>query len=167
MYRYIIRRKTDQPEVYIDMIKSAAGKYVSGMPYVMTLIEEVVAEATINGKSVSISHDMGRVIGSSDVVKTTDTDIIYYACPAKSEEYRRFARNKHPEPSRHLSIVINEDASGDYEVTDVWIGRMLPNNQYDASGKESVFWQTHAYAHDTIKVQSKTITTKRPQLVSD
>jgi hypothetical protein len=73
---------------------------------------------------------MGRVIGSTDIVRTSDTDRIYYAQPLKAVVYSRFARNRRPQPSNILTVVLMQDPDGSYQALDTWMSTKQPTAKH-------------------------------------
>ena len=150
--------------IYIDLISSPAAKYLSRRPYVINLIREILPATQFNGKRIVIEHDMGRNIGSTDIVKTNSNDLIYYAQPIKSQVFSRFAKNRYPQPSQLLTIIVEQDADGNYEVINTWIGPSspaFPGDEYETA-KSKVYWQDHALVQDAQLIQSKSITKDCP-----
>lgn len=160
MYKYVITESPLGYEVYIDLITSSAGHYVSRQPHVINLIKEVVTPMNLTNSSLTIMHDMGRVIGNSNIVETTEKDTIYYALPFKKKVFGRYAKNRNPSPSSHLTILLSKDAEGNYEVHDTWVGPYTPPFPGDErmTAKSKPYWETHALAQDEHTIQSKSIT---------
>lgn len=146
--------------IYVNLISSSAGHYVSRRPYVINLIEEVLNPMELRGERVIIEHDMGRIIGNTDIVETNEKDTIYYAQPNKLEVFSRFVKNKLPQPSPKLTIIAQQDAAGDYEVCDAWIGPSSPPFPGDehATTASKDYWLTHALVHEAQPIQTKTVT---------
>jgi hypothetical protein len=118
----------------------------------------------LKGKRIVIEQDMGRDIGTTDIVSTGGNDNIYYAQALKSEIFLRFAKNRFPQSSTTLTIVVEKDDDGNYEVSDTWIGAKhpaFPGDELETSDSKT-FWQTHALVHDAITIQSKSITKECP-----
>ncbi|HSW79817.1 MAG TPA: hypothetical protein VLG47_03500 [Candidatus Saccharimonadales bacterium] len=154
----------DAYDIYINLISSSAGHYISRRPHLIGLVKELLSNITLRGARIVIEQDMGRGIGTSDIVATSDTDIIYYAQPLKSEVYSRFAKNRYPQSSSLLTVVVARDSDGNYEVCDAWVGSKhpaFPGDQH-ATAESKEYWKTHALVHDAQVVQSKTITKTCP-----
>jgi hypothetical protein len=160
MYKYVIIESATGYEVYVNLITSPAGQYLSRQPYIINLIKEVLTPMRLGDKRITIERDMGRVIGNTDIVETTEKDTIFYAQPAKKSVFSRYARNRYPSPSRKLTILLERDADGNYEVHDTWVGPCSPPFPGDerATAKSRDYWETHALVQDAQAVQSKTIT---------
>jgi len=160
MYKYPITQSSNGHEVYVNLIASSAGHYLSRQPYVLNLIKEVVASMNLTAPRVTIERNMGRVVGNTDIVETTEKDTIFYAQPYKKSVFSRYAKNRFPSPSHELTIILERDTDGNYEVTDTWIGPCSPPFPGDENetAKSKSYWQTHALVQDAQPVQAKTIT---------
>lgn len=147
-------------DIYVNSIESPAGQYLSRRPYVYGLIRELLANRKLRGSRVVIEKNMGRNIGTTDIVATTDKDNIYYAQALRSDVYTRFAKNRYPQVSDTLTVILERDSDGNYEVTNIWIGSSHPAFPGDEHAtKESFdYWKTHAYVQDAQIIQSKTLT---------
>src|SRR3989344_4792470 len=160
MYRFVIAKISDDREIYVDLITSSAGKYLSRQPYVLNLIREVLKPLKLTDAQITIERDMGRVIGNTDIVETTDKDIIFYAQPYKKSVFSRYAKNRYPLPSDKLTLILEKDSDGNYELADTWIGPFsppFPGDEHETVKSRS-YWETHALVQDAQVVQSKTIT---------
>lgn len=160
MYRHIIAAIANGREIYVNMIDSSAGHYLSRRPYVINLIKEVLEPMELTDSLISMEYDMGRVIGNTDIVETSDKDTIYYARPYKKSFFSRYAKNRNPSPSQMLTIILLQDEDGNYELSDTWIGPYSPPFPGDENEtiKSKTYWENHALVQDIHVVQSKTIT---------
>ncbi len=164
MYRYVISDTPGSYEVYVNLITSSAGHYLSRQPYVLGLIKEVLDSVKLKDSNVTIERDMGRVIGNTDIIETTEKDTIYYAKANKKLVFSKFAKNRFPAPSQQLTICLVKDLDGNYDVLDTWIGPStppFPGDVNETSGSK-LYWDTHALVQDAQSVQSKTITKECP-----
>ena len=164
MYKFMLDETNDEYDIYINLISSSAGRYLSRRPHIIPLVKELLSNNKIKGKRVVIEQDLGRNIGTADVVVTSDNDIIYYAQPPKSEVYSRIAKNRYAQPCSLLTVVLAQDNDGNYEVTDTWIGSNHPAFPGDnhATAYSNKYWKTHALVQDAQIIQSKTITKTCP-----
>lgn len=160
MYKYTILESGTGYEVYVNLIDSLAGHYLSRQPYVINLMKEVLLAQKLTGPTLVVEKDMGRVIGNTDIIETTEKDTIYYAQPVKQTVFSRYAKNRFPKPSRKLTLHLSKDQNGDYEVTDAWIGPScppFPGGQNETSASKA-YWESHALVQDAQPVQSRSIT---------
>src|SRR5256885_12271874 len=111
--------------VYVDLIRSRAAKHIAQQPHLLGLVEEVLRQTALQGPAINLEHDMGRVIGYSSVVSTTDADTVFYAQLLRDTTYTRFVKNGKPLPTPYLTIVLRSgEGKGSYELYDTWIGRL-------------------------------------------
>lgn len=164
MYKFILDETNNDYCIYINLISSPAGRYLSRRPHVIALVRELLANKKLHGRRVIVERDLGRNIGTTDIVSTSDSDNIYYAQPLKSEIYSRFAKNRYAQPSSLLTIIVVRDSDGNYEVTDTWVGAnhpAFPGDKY-ATIDSNDYWKTHALVQDAQIIQSKSITKTWP-----
>ena len=160
MNKFTIVESTNGHEIYVNLIVSPAGQYLSRHPHVINLIKEALTTAELSGSRVVVEQDMGRGIGTTDIIVTTDKDVIYYAQPVKTEVFSRFARNKFPQVCQTLTIIAEQDIEGNYEIRDTWVGPFSPPFPGDEleTAESKAYWETHALVQDAQPIQSKTIT---------
>lgn len=151
-------------DVYVNLISSPAGIYLSRRPYIVGILKEILAKKKLRGKRIVIEQDMGRGIGTTDVVSTSDQDTIYYAQAFKTDVYSRFAKNRLPQVSNTLTVIAEQDEDGNYEISDTWVGPNRPAFPGDSheSGDSRVFWESHALVHNAVSIQTKSVTKKCP-----
>lgn len=146
--------------IYVNLISSSAGQYLSRRPYLIALLKRLPSLKQLDGARVVIEEDIGRNIGTTDIISTKDSDIIYYAQALKSDVFSRFARNRYPQSSSIITLIVVQDDEGNYEVSDIWIGANHPAfpGDEDETVESRAYWQTHALVHDALAIQSKSIT---------
>ncbi len=136
--------------------------------------EDTFLETRKIGDSIEFSQkEIDTIFFFSDVQKAkringnlvlNDKDSIYYAKPVKSEIYIRFVKNRGPQPSNTLTVIAELDDDGNYEISNAWIGPKCPAfpGEELESADSKAYWQSHALAHDTHVVQSRSITKECP-----
>jgi hypothetical protein len=86
------------------------------------------------------------MVGTTDLVETTDQDEIVYAMRPRRQVYSRFAKNKTPVPSSWITIVLYKAANDEYSLHTVFVGRntpSFPGGDY-LPEQSRKFWSTHA-----------------------
>jgi hypothetical protein len=151
-------------EVYVDLIHSPAAAHIGEQPYILSLAKELLAATKLTGAKVSIEHDFGRVIGTTEIVETTEKDAIVYAKRMKQPNYSRFVKRRQFAPSNYLSMLITKDDSGNYELQDVWIGRHAPPfpTEEEKAPESETYWANHAIVLDGQALQLRTLTKDAP-----
>lgn len=162
--RHQIATAKDGSIVYVDLIESAAAESISQHPYLLGLIKELMEQTKLSGAKLYFDQDMGRNIGSSDVVETSEKDVILYAQALKSDSYKRFVKNGKPQSTQYISVVLAKDDEGNYELTNTWVGPLRPpqpgtDNETKAGRK---FWESHAFILDREPIKLRTLTKTRP-----
>ncbi len=114
--------------VYIDLVRSQAAGQIARQPRLLTLAKEALQGATVSGSEPNIEQDMGRVIGHSFVVETTEKDTVIYAQCLNDKTFSRFVKHGRPSPTNYLTILLKQDGDS-YELHDTWIGRLRPPDQ--------------------------------------
>jgi hypothetical protein len=160
MYKYDIGESKNGRELYVNLITSSAGHYLSRQPYLIRLIKEVLAPMNFTAAEVLVERDMGRIIGNTNIVTTSEKDSVFYAQPSKKTIASRYVKNRSLTPSTTLTILLVQDTNDNYEIVDTWIGPFCPPFPGDerATSASRDYWETHALVADTEIVQFKTIT---------
>ncbi len=164
MYKFMLTVAESDHEVYVNLISSPAGHYLSRQPHVISLLKEALNSIDFSGERIVIELNMGRTIGNTDIVETSDKDTIYYAQPLKTDVYSRYAKHRYPQPSQNLTIVAVKDNDGGYEIQDTWVGAACPPfpGGEHATAASKIYWQNHALVDNAQAIQTKTITRDCP-----
>lgn len=164
MYIYAVGVSRNGRQVYVSIINSSAGRYFSRQPYLIAIAKGVVETLELAEKELSITQDVGHTIGHSNIVATNDEDSIFYACLLKQTQMMRFARNRSMELSRELSITLNEDGEGNYELTDAWIGSAHPPfpSAPNANNNSKAYWLNHALTDGSERIDLHSRTSVYP-----
>lgn len=164
MIKHPVAKTQDGTPVYVDLIKSPASNTISHQPHVVTLISEVLATTSPQGKKSTIEFNFGRTIGNCEIVSTSEKDHIMYAKPLGRDTFFRFVRRRQPEQTSFITIILLLDSDGDYELHDVWMGRDMPgmpgSNNETSESKD--FWENHAWVLEGFPVQNRTLTLTSP-----
>lgn len=150
--------------VHVDLIQSQAAKHIAQQPHLLNLIAEALKQTTLSGANAKIEQDMGRVIGYNFVIKTADSNGVFYAQLLRDDTYTRFIKNGKPLATRYLSMILRQDEDGAYELSDAWIGRMSPPRPgtADETAESKPYWATHAIILSNESLQLRTVTKECP-----
>jgi hypothetical protein len=108
---------------------------------------------------------MGRNIGYSDQLETREKDLIFYARQAHSDgNYTRFVKHRKSDQTSFLTIKLQIDDNGNYELMDAWIGRLFPPipSSELASEQSKAYWENHAVVFNGQPLLASTITKECP-----
>lgn len=162
--QHTITTSANGREVYVYLTQTPVAAQISRQPHLATLIKEVVGQLNLTAPRVSIEQDMGRTIGYSELLQTTDTDTIFYAKQTKSDTYTRFVKNKKSDATSFLSVVLVQDDTGNYELKDVWIGKAFPPLPGDKleTNMSKPYWENHAVVYNGQPILASTQTKDCP-----
>jgi hypothetical protein len=146
--------------VYVDLVKSKAATNIALQPKLLGLVKELIQQTKLTTDAVHMESDMGRPLGYSAIVETTDKDTILYAQLLRDDTFTRFTKNGKALATQHLAVILKRDESGDYELHDTWIGRLTPARPgtEDETPASKAFWENHAFVFDGQPLQLRTVT---------
>jgi len=121
-------------------------------------LEDLLRKCEFTQPFVNHSFDYGYTIGENDCVKTSDKDVIYYAQRQNRKGLTRFVKNREPEPTNFVTIVMKFDKAGSYYVMitafvgkkaepEIWDLNSIRRDArgFDAAMEASLqFWAKHA-----------------------
>ncbi|MBC7581621.1 hypothetical protein H7097_02000 [Aeromicrobium sp.] len=161
---HIIGVSANDKRVYANLMNKALASNISGNPHLLRLAEDAVTSSQLKGPVVQIEYDMGRAIGRSDIVETTDADAIFYARQTKAAGFTRFVKNRTASSTEFVTVSMARDDDDEYEITNIWIGKSFPvtPDHADATPLSTEFWATHAVLYNGQPIVSSTLTKTSP-----
>ncbi len=133
-------------EIVKDRLQSFLRKDVK--PFLAEALAKIDA---IDRYYIHLKIDMGREIGHSICVETTESDEIIFAQRTNRKGITRFVKNRNPIPSSTIVVILKraqgEEGEDDfYIMTTAYIGNTAPHEPWDAKATEDSlpFWSTHA-----------------------
>lgn len=151
-------------DVYVDMESSHAATHFAHQPELFGAVREVISSIDAEGNVVRVETDLGRVIGETDLVETTEQDEIVYARrPLRGVQYSRFVKNKSSSPTSWVTVDLRKDGEN-YRIYTAFVGRLAPSfpgGDFLAE-KSREFWSTHALVWGSQEVVLGTETTECP-----
>jgi hypothetical protein len=151
-------------EVYVNLIQSPAARHISQQPHILRLAVRLLQNAKLADDNVALEYDFGHPIGTTDTVETTAKDTIVYAKQLKQEAYTRFVKRRSLASSSNLTLYLQRDNDGNYELHDIRVGRPtppLPGGDDETTDSKS-FWQNHAIVLEGQPLQMSTVTKTSP-----
>lgn len=162
MQQFICKTENNQ-SVFIDTETSNARLHILENPNLLDLVKEVLEQSEVSGEKAAIEKDLGREIGETTLVETSDTDEIIYAKRLHRDTFTRFVKNRQPAKTNYITVILNKADNG-YELWSAWCGRLVPTSpgtdQEMSTTRE--FWAQHALVFDPKIIQADTITTTYP-----
>lgn len=162
--KHLIGHTHNGISVYVDLIGSQAAKHIAQQPQLLALAREMLRESAVNDSEISIEYDMGRSIGYSFVVSTSEKDTVLYAQLVRDTTYTRFVKNGKPVATQYLTAKLRRDNDEGYELYDIWIGNHRPPRPgcEDETNESKSYWANHAFVLDGQPLQSQSITKTCP-----
>jgi hypothetical protein len=162
--KHPVAKAKNDVTVYVNLIGSQASESIAQHPYLLGLVKETLQKTNLTGPRLYFDKDMGRPIGSGNVVETSEKDTILYAQALKGEVYKRYVKNGRPQPTQHITIILSRDDEGNYELIDTWVGQKRPPHPgtSDETKASRLYWTNHAFVLDREPIKLRTLTKTCP-----
>lgn len=164
MSKHAIGRSRNGIEVYAQLTQNPLATSIARNPRLLHLVATAIASLDLTDQDMTISHDMGRSIGYSDILETREKDTVFYAQTSKLPVYTRFVKQRSAEQTSIMTMQLQLDTDGCYRLTNVWIGKEYPPlPSTDATTTQSMeYWSKHAVVFNGQAILSSTITKTCP-----
>ena len=133
---------------------------------VQEVLPEALSRTRSNGRSfIEEQVDFDRVVGKRICVRTTATDDIVWAKRPKRSGFSRFVRNREPEPTTSMVVILKKAAyKGGYVLITAYFGQKAGPEPWDRHATESSrkFWKEHALVWGSMPVVEGTVTDHDP-----
>ena len=161
--RELLCKSLNDKNVFLNVDETNIGLHIIGNPNLIDLVKEVVLSSDLKGKNIGIEKDLGRIVGQTSCVTTTESDEIVYAKRLYRDSFSRFVKNRALEDTSFVSVVLFEKEYG-YLIWSAWCGRLVPTSP-DSTGRMKTsegFWSNHALVYDESLIQPETVTKIKP-----
>ncbi len=155
-------------KVYYDPINSHAATRLKDTPQLRGLVIELVGKLDLHG-DIGTHVDMGRVVGTCDVVDVDDSDQIVYGLRKNRDEdgLVPFTKSRPGDPCRDIAVHLVKQPNDSYILSSTWIGTFDDDDEPfpsspNANERSVDFWNKHAFVYGSQEIQAGTETTKRP-----
>lgn len=145
-------------QVYYNSMDSHAATHFADTPKLKELVVEVLRGRDINNDNLEVDLDMGRTIGTCDVVETDDSDEIVYAMRKNRSEqgFVPFTKSRDTQPSSYISIALIANLDGTYQISSAWIGTWddppFPQQPH-ATQESKSYWSRHAFVWGSQEIE--------------
>lgn len=147
-------------EIVYDRFRSHLGADLGG------LVKEVLADiSSLNRNSLEEEVELGRLIGTTNLVETTEDDDIVFAKRINRKGYSRLVKLKvGPESSTLYVKLIRAKKKDAYILVTAFVGKKTPPEPLPGSDSKKLkkFWSTHALSYENVNIQQGTETTVVP-----
>lgn len=154
--------------VTYDPVHSHAATHLEDTPQLKELVAEVVSRMNLNGEEIKTHVDLGRIVGTCDVVEVDEMDDIVYAMRKNREEDGPvpFTKTREATPCSSVAVHLVPQPDGSYELSSAWIGVFEEDEPFpgspDATEKSAEYWRHYAFVRGSQEVIPGTETTERP-----
>lgn len=130
---------------------------------------EVLQHMDLEEDTITTHVDMGRVVGTCDVVKVDAGDEIVYGKRKNRDQdgLVPFTKSRSGDPCSTVAIHLIKQANGDYVLSSTWIGVFGGDDEPfpqapDATERSKDFWNKHAFVWGSQEIQAGTLTHNCP-----
>jgi hypothetical protein len=156
--------------VAYEPIYSHAATHFEDTPQLEKLVAEVIKDLNLTGESVTKHFDMGRIIGTCDVVDVDESDEIVYGQRKNraSDGLVPFTKSRKGSPCQYVAVQLLPQSKDLYILASAWIGTFDPKedqpfpNSPDATSESISYWDTHAFVYGSQEIVPGTQTPIRP-----
>lgn len=156
-------------KVTYDPVYSHAATHLEDTPGLEDLVAEAVGDMNLSGEEIKTHVDMGRVVGTCDVVEIDETDAVVYAARKNRKEdgLVPFTKTRKATPCSSVAIHLVPHADGSYELSSAWIGVFDDDDEPfpgspDATEKSAEYWSHYAFVWGSQGIITGTETSERP-----
>lgn len=133
--------------VVVDVPVDHLKQHIDVMAHLGLVVSGITAG---DQRIIKTEIDMGRVIGTTDCVKTDRYDDVVYARREGRAWDTRFVLDREPEPCSHITVVMKRNGD-QYKLLTAYIGRMAEKEPDDLSIRDNLefmrakhYWDSHA-----------------------
>lgn len=169
MAREFLCRSANGREVFFDTVDSHAVMHFDGKPELRGLVCEVLGGMELVKPEIASHFDLGRVIGTSDVVTVDEGDEIVYGVRRNCERdgLVPFVKGRNGESCRTVALHVVRQPDESYMLSSAWIGEFGGDDEPfpqapDATERSIDYWDHHAFVYGSQEMIAGTETTQRP-----
>jgi hypothetical protein len=165
MPRYeTIGQSANHKNVIYDPVSSHAATHLEDTPQLAGLVREVIAGMTLEEDELATYVDLGRVVGSCDVVEVDEGDEIVYGMRKNRTDdgYVPFTKSRQGDPCPYVSVHLIKNSDDAYVLSSAWIGTYGEDDEpfpqsSNATDQSIPFWKKHAFVWGSQEIQPGTI----------
>lgn len=153
--------------IVFDPVNSHTATHFNDAPTLRSVARGLLSKMTLEDNLIARDVDMGKVIGTSDVVEIDNSDEIVYAMRKNREDqgYVPFTKSQSSQPSTKISIYLAKKDEDTYELSSVWVGEyespMFPQMS-NATAESIPYWSKHAFVWGSQEIIPGSTLTKCP-----
>jgi hypothetical protein len=168
MQKLLYKSKNGVSVTY-DPVHSHAATHLKDTPQLAILVAEVVGNMDLTGQEVAKHVDLGRVVGTCDVVAVDETDEIVYGVRKNRDDdgLVPFTKTREAEPCPYVAVHLLPQEDGTYILSSAWIGTFDDDDEPfpqspNATNRSAEYWKHFAFVYGSQEMIPGTQTTSRP-----
>jgi hypothetical protein len=145
--------------VTYDPVNSHAATHLEDTPQLKDLVKEVVNSLELTGQEIAKHYDMGRIVGTCDVVDVKPNDEIVYGIRKnrESDDLVPFVKNREGDLCPYVAVQLVPKPNGPYVLSSAWIGIFGEDDEpfplaQDANERSIDFWNKHAFVYGSQEI---------------
>jgi hypothetical protein len=155
--------------VVYNPVHSHAATHLEDTPQLESLIIELISTLELKGQKIATYFDMGRVVGTCDVVTIDVDDVVVYGIRKNREDdgLVPFTKSRPGEPCPYVAVQLEPIDGNAYELTSAWIGTFSDDDEPFPLSKHATknsvqFWNQRAFVYGSQEIIEGTETTEKP-----
>lgn len=152
-------------KVTYDPIDSHAATHFEDTPQLKNLVKELISGLDLSGREIARHYDMGRIVGTCDVVNVGSAEEIVYGVRKNRDDdgLVPFVKNREGDPCPYVAIHLVLQPGGTYMLSSAWIGTFDGDDEpfplaKDANERSVDFWSRHAFIYGSQEILAGTET---------
>ena len=160
----LIARSKNGVSVMYDPIGSHAATHLEDTPPLKALVAEIIEGLNLEGQEIARHFNMGRIVGTRDVVKVDKSDEIVYGQRKNraNDGLVPFTKSRPAEPSHNVAVHLLPQKDGTYMLASAWIGtfdndELFPGSKH-ANERSIDYWSHRAFVYGSQEIVTGTET---------
>jgi hypothetical protein len=142
-----LTKSANGKDVFYETVNSHAATHIADTPLLKELVIETVSKLVLEDERLMLDADMGRIIGTTDLVVNEPGDEMIYAIRRNRDVYTAFNKTQKPTPTSIVALCLERRDETSYELLSAWTGTVnsppFPGDP-NATPKSKKYWTKHS-----------------------
>jgi len=165
----LLAKSKNDVSVMYDPVGSHAATHFEDTPNLKELVVEIIIGLKLEGQEVATHVDMGRIVGTCDVVEVDESDEIVYGQRKNRADdgLVPFAKSRPAEPCRNVALHLLPQDDGTHLLSSAWVGNFDNDDEpfpgsADATENSADYWSRRAFVYGSQEIVAGTETDVYP-----
>lgn len=156
-------------QVTYDPVHSHAATHLEDTSQLKGLVQELIADMNLDGQEIATYVDMGRTVGTCEVVDVDNTDEIVYGIRKNRNDdgLIPFTKSRPGTPCPYVTVHLVPQADGSYVLSSAWVGSYGDDDEPfpqspNATERSVDFWDKRAFVWGSQEIQPGTLQSECP-----